>query len=108
MPASRGRTSALSLHHLNQVELARRWRITHRTLERWRWLGQGPTYLKLGGRVAYKLADIEDFEAARAIATPTSGANISRERPAHPPREADIVVRPHDRRPIPPPADSSK
>lgn len=51
------------LRHLNQVELARRWKISPRTLERWRWLGQQPRYLKIGGRVVYRLADIEAFEA---------------------------------------------
>ena len=51
------------VRHLNQVELGRRWSISHRTLERWRWQGQGPQYLKIGGRVVYRLADIEVFEA---------------------------------------------
>ena len=49
--------------HLNQTELARRWKLSPRTLERWRWLGQGPRFMKLGGRVAYRLEDIETFEA---------------------------------------------
>jgi hypothetical protein len=53
----------LTVHHLNQTELARRWRMSVRTLERWRWLGQGPRFMKLGGRVAYRLEDIEAFEA---------------------------------------------
>jgi hypothetical protein len=47
---------------LNQIDLARRWRISPRTLERWRWLGEGPQYLKLGGRVLYRVADIEAYE----------------------------------------------
>ncbi len=47
---------------LNQIDLARRWRISPRTLERWRWLGEGPRYLKLGGRVLYRAADIEAYE----------------------------------------------
>jgi hypothetical protein len=34
-------------------------------LERWRWLKQGPDYLKVGGRVIYRLEDIEAFEAAQ-------------------------------------------
>jgi hypothetical protein len=51
------------VHHLNQIELSRRWKVSPRTLERWRWLGQGPRFMKLGGRVAYRLADIEAFEA---------------------------------------------
>ena len=50
--------------HLNQVELSRRWKLSPRTLERWRWLGQGPSFLKLGGRVAYRIEDVEAFEAA--------------------------------------------
>lgn len=53
-------------HHFNQVELGRRWRISHRTLERWRWLKQGPRYLKIGGRVVYRLEDIEAYEAEQA------------------------------------------
>lgn len=53
----------MEVTHLNQHELARRWKLSERTLERWRWLGVGPTYLKLGGRVVYRLADIETFEA---------------------------------------------
>lgn len=53
------------VNHLNQVQLSRRWRLSPRTLERWRWLGQGPRYLKIGGRVVYRIADIEVFEAAQ-------------------------------------------
>ena len=55
----------MTVRHLNQIELAQRWRISPRTLERWRWLNQGPTYLKIGGRVLYRLEDIEAFEAAQ-------------------------------------------
>lgn len=54
----------MSLTHFHQVELARRWKLSPRTLERWRWLGQGPSHLKIGGRVVYRLEDIESFEAA--------------------------------------------
>jgi Helix-turn-helix domain len=53
------------LRHLNQIDLARRWQISPRTLERWRWLGIGPRYIKIGGRVVYRLEDIEAYEAAR-------------------------------------------
>ncbi len=51
--------------HLNQIDLADRWRISHRTLERWRWVGKGPAYLKVGGRVLYRLEDIEAHEQAQ-------------------------------------------
>jgi predicted DNA-binding transcriptional regulator AlpA len=52
--------------HLNQIELARRWSLSPRTLERWRWLKQGPRYIKLGSRVVYCRSDIEAFEASQA------------------------------------------
>jgi hypothetical protein len=55
--------AAEPVRHLNQIELSRRWKVSPRTLERWRWLGQGPRFMKLGGRVAYRLEDIEAFEA---------------------------------------------
>lgn len=48
--------------HMNQMELAARWRISPRTLERWRWIGDGPRFVKLGGRVIYRLCDIEAYE----------------------------------------------
>ena len=53
----------MTTKHLNQIELSRRWSLSPRTLERWRWLRQGPNYLKIGGRVVYSLEDIEAFEA---------------------------------------------
>jgi hypothetical protein len=56
---------AEALRHLTQEELADRWRISPRTLERWRWAGKGPAYLKLVGSVAYRIEDIEAYEAAQ-------------------------------------------
>jgi len=53
---------SMNVKHLNQVELAERWAISKRTLERWRFQKVGPNYLKLGGRVVYRLKDIEAFE----------------------------------------------
>ncbi len=52
-------------HCMNQKELARRWGMSHRTLERWRYTGQGPVFLKLGGRVVYRLVDVEAFEQSQ-------------------------------------------
>jgi len=54
------------IRHLNQVQLARRWSLSPRTLERWRWLKEGPQYLKIGGRVVYRLEDVETFERAKS------------------------------------------
>jgi Helix-turn-helix domain len=57
--------------HLSQVELAQRWGISPRTLERWRWLGQGPKFLKLGGRVVYRIQDVENYEAEQLRSSTT-------------------------------------
>ena len=52
------------MQHLHQKNLAARWQISPRTLEQWRWQGRGPRFLKIGGRVVYRLSDVEAFEAA--------------------------------------------
>jgi len=51
--------------HFNQIQLSRRWSMSPRTLERWRWLGQGPAYLKVGGAIRYRIEDVEAYEQAR-------------------------------------------
>ena len=67
--------------HLSGKRVARRWAVSHRTLERWRWMGCGPRYLKIGGRVVYRLADIEAYEAAQLRnATNTAPATALRPR----------------------------
>lgn len=62
----------MATRHLSQIELAARWNISHRTLERWRWTGEGPQFVKLGGRVVYRLEDVEAYEAEQ-IRQSTSG-----------------------------------
>ena len=41
------------------------WHLSPRTLERWRWEGIGPVHLKIGGRVLYRLEDIEAYERSQ-------------------------------------------
>ena len=48
----------MEVKHLNQLQLATRWTVSARTLERWRWSGEGPQFLKIGGRVVYRVEDI--------------------------------------------------
>jgi hypothetical protein len=55
----------MSIRHLNQIELSRRWGFSPRTLEGWRWYGKGPAFIKAGGKVLYRLNDIEAFEATQ-------------------------------------------
>lgn len=55
----------LSCNHINQKQLAERWDVSQRTLERWRAIGWGPLFLKIGGRVVYRVEDILAYEERR-------------------------------------------
>lgn len=57
-----GQFSATGRSHLNEMELAKRWEMSHRTLQRWRMDGRGPVYLKLGKRVSYPVSSILEYE----------------------------------------------
>jgi hypothetical protein len=46
----------------DENELALRWRLSVKTLRRWRQNHQGPVFCKLGSRVRYQIAAIEAFE----------------------------------------------
>ena len=72
----------MSTRHLNQVQLADRWNISPRTLERWRWIGEGIAYLKIGGRVVYRLDDIERYEAEHLHSENTRPAGAGAHCPA--------------------------
>jgi len=50
---------------MTQSELSSRWKLSQRTLERWRILGSGPMYVKLGGSVRYMLEEVIDYETSR-------------------------------------------
>ena len=65
--------------YLTQTELAARWRISPRTLERWRWAGDGLRFTKVGGRVLYSLKDIEAYEAAQTRCITGDGVAIAPE-----------------------------
>lgn len=41
--------------------------ISVRTLSNWRNLGSGPPFTKVGGRILYRLSDIEKWEDARTV-----------------------------------------
>ena len=56
-------TATSPIRHIDQDVVAQRWCISPRTLERWRYTGQGPRFLKVGGRVVYRVEDIEAYEA---------------------------------------------
>ena len=60
--AGDGTTATSEIRHLTQAQLAQRLGVSQRTLEGWRYRGKGPAYLRLEGRIAYRLTDVERFE----------------------------------------------
>lgn len=52
---------AITRATLNDQELAERLGISRKTLQKWRSLGMGPAYLKLGAKVVYRVEDIEAY-----------------------------------------------
>ena len=51
--------------YLTARELAKRWKIHHRTLSNWRKTGRGPDFLKFGSRnIRYTLEAVEAYESS--------------------------------------------
>jgi hypothetical protein len=50
---------------LDQKQLARRWGVSPRSVERWRYRGVGPRWTRIEGRIRYRLIDVETYEEAR-------------------------------------------
>jgi len=59
--------------HLSQQELAMQWRISPRTLERWRATRSRPPWLRVGRRIVNRLPDVIAFECARLEGSPDRG-----------------------------------
>ena len=63
---------------LDTREAAKYLRLRPATLERWRSVGGGPTYRKLGGRVVYAKRELDAFaEAGRKRSTSDPGPAAS-------------------------------
>ncbi len=43
-------------------QLSKRWMLAPKTLEKWRYKGVGPQYIKVGNRVLYPVQDVLAFE----------------------------------------------
>jgi excisionase family DNA binding protein len=50
---------------LDTRQAAKLLQLSHRTLERWRLEGQGPVFVKMGGAVRYRMADLEAWAEAQ-------------------------------------------
>ncbi len=61
-PAIPSGTDPATKTRLCQQALAERWGLSPKTLERWRVLGIGPVYIRLPGKVVYRIEDVEAFE----------------------------------------------
>lgn len=66
----------MTVKHINQRELAERWCVSQRTLERWRIIGWGPCYIKVGGRVIYRLEDVESHELENTRSSTREAAGV--------------------------------
>lgn len=53
-----------------EADVAKFLKISPKTLQRWRWCGQGPSFIKVGAAVRYEPAAVRAFRDAgrRAIA----------------------------------------
>jgi hypothetical protein len=60
---SLGRTPEL----LTEQMLALRWHCSTSRLQRWRSDQKGPAYLKIGGKVLYRLEDLREYEKAHIV-----------------------------------------
>ena len=65
------------IKHLTQSDLANRWNKSVHTIERYRTEGSGPIYLKIGGKVMYRIKDIEKFEEERLFSNPKVTVSVS-------------------------------
>ena len=52
---------------LTEQMLALRWHCSTSRLQRWRADQKGPAYLKIGGKVLYRLEDLRDYEKAHMV-----------------------------------------
>ncbi|MFN3262123.1 MAG: helix-turn-helix domain-containing protein [Pikeienuella sp.] len=51
-----------ALAFMTERELASRWRVSARTLQRWRAERYGPPWTNIGGSIRYGMADVLAFE----------------------------------------------
>ena len=63
---------------LTEIEVAKLLSIRPTTLRRWRWLGRGPSFVKVGAAVRYDPNDVSAFiEAGRRTSTSDLGSEAA-------------------------------
>lgn len=68
------RIAMLTEPAFTETELALRWSVSMKTLQRWRSEGRGPPYIKLSKAVRYVVAEIIDYEQANRQGMPNDTA----------------------------------
>ena len=59
-------------------EAGERLGVERSTLDNWRWRGWGPQYLKVGGRVRYRLVDLADWLDAQSRSSTSDGRSAAK------------------------------
>ena len=57
---------------MDETELATRWKLSVKTVRRWRQIDLGPVFCKLGSRVVYLVSEVEAYE--RRVSRNSTGA----------------------------------
>ena len=70
--------------YLTPQQLAKRWQFSHKTLEKWRYQGIGPRYIKIGKNLLYAMSDVVAFEQ--------QGRNSKTSNRATPPAQMEASV----------------
>lgn len=60
---------------LSTKALSGRWQVKAQTLQKWRSDNVGPKYIKIGGRVMYRIEDVIQYEQERYFHGTSSRAN---------------------------------
>lgn len=53
----------MQINYFTAHQLCKRWSLVPKTLEKWRYKGIGPKYVKVGGRILYPMQDVLSFES---------------------------------------------
>lgn len=73
------------MKRLTETDLAERWNVTTRTLQRWRGIGEGPAFIRIGERsIFYREEDVLAYEEASVVGKP---------KPIEPPGWRDAMKR---------------
>ncbi len=62
LPKNTSLTSWPEQHLLREQDLADRWQVSTRTLQRWRSNGAGPPFIRVEGSIRYRAVDIDAYE----------------------------------------------